>query len=558
MQEAAPVVDSFIDDLKSKALELQEKLQKGDRGIVKDITGNIISSIDYNKRLKELTSVISQIEYERNKFVSGKYEDPYSASRKVTKNINNFFRYTSFIRIGFDVVNQTKNLVAGTVQSLIAACDTANGHYGKEDFLFAKAKIFGFGNNGVLGNYLKDMGNVSDISDTTMLYRLFNPVQKEFQKYVRDMSGKVSRKVIAKTLNINELGFFLQDKGDTLIGMTVMWSVLNNYKYRVIKSYNLEGEAEYEKDKNGNDLYIPAYDCYIRDNDNQLVIRNDVEYNKSDENFLRNVVYSEMRRAQGNYAKADQVKAESTIEGKMVLFFRKYLIPMFMNRFGYVKTNWEGGEVAAGYWRMIGTAVRHYGIKEVAKHMLIGGKSMNRLNKNTMGKFMTAKVDQARRDAMIMTLLSILSMMALTYVKKKDDDDDEIGLVEGNLIRLLWQVKGETNSMFPVGEGSSEYIRNFTTGIPLVREFTALIKFMNHGYSYGTAMLMNGGEEPDPELDSAYYQDLWKNAYYARKAGSYEKGDPKIIKDFVDLTGVRNFRDLLQPENRIDILKRNQ
>jgi hypothetical protein len=561
MQEAQPIVDAFISELKSKAAELQEKIQKGDKSVIRDVDGKVISSIDYQKRLQEINKVIELSEYERNKFVSGKYEDSYVTSKAVTKRLSNFFRYTSFIRIGFDLTNQSKNYVAGSIQALLAAAENENAHYSKRDFIWAKAHVLGK----VIPTYLGDLGKISSVRDETMLYRLFNPTQKEFDKYLRDLSGKVSRKVINKLTNVSEAAYFFQDKGDTIIGMTVLWAVMNNYKYRVITGVDANGENIYQKDAEGNEVFVSAHECYERDpkGTNQLVIRSDVEYTQDDENFLRNIVYSEMKRAQGNYSKADQVKAESTSMGKMVLFFKKYLIPMFSNRFGYMKTNWEAGEVALGYWRAVGMAWRQFGGAQTAKHLLLGGKTMSRLNQNTIGSFMTNKINHARRDAMMMMLLTGLSMMALAHLKKKhvgddEDDDKELGVIEGNLIRLLWSVKGETNSMFPVGEGSSEYIKNFTTAIPFVREFTAASKTLHHAWSLGAVNIANNGMEPDPDVDSEFYQDAWKNAYYNRKAGSYEKGDAKIVKDFVDLTGIKNFRDLLDPNYRIDILKRNQ
>jgi len=561
MQEAQPLVDAFISELKDKAAQLSEKIKKGDESIIRDIDGKVISSIDYKKRLQEINKVIELSEYERNKFVSGKYEDSYATSKKVTKRLSRFFSYTSFIRIGFDLTNQSKNYVAGSIQALLAAAQNENSHYNRKDFLWAKAHVLGK----VVPKYLGDLGKISDVSNDTMIYRMFNPTQKDFEKYLKDLSGKVSRKVIAKMTNLSEAAYFFQDKGDTLIGMTVLWSVMNNYKYRVITGVDTAGENIYEKDAEGNDVYVSAHECYERDpkGTNQLIIRSDVDYTQSDEDFIRNIVYSEMKRAQGNYAKADQVKIESTAMGKMMLFFKKYLIPMFGNRFGYMKTNWEAGEVALGYWRAVGMAWRQFGGIQTAKHMLIGGKTMDRLNQNTMGSFMTNKVNHARRDGMMMLLLTGLSMIALAHIKKKhvgsdDEDDKDLGLIEGNMIRLLWSVKGETNSMFPVGEGSSEYIKNFTTAIPFVREFTAAGKTLHHAWSLGAVNIANNGMEPDPDVDSAFYQDAWKNAYYNRKAGSYEKGDAKIVKDFVDLTGIKNFRDLLDPNYKIDILKRNQ
>jgi hypothetical protein len=148
--------------------------------------------------------------------------------------------------------------------------------------------------------------------------------------------------------------------------------------------------------------------------------------------------------------------------------------------------------------------------------------------------------------------------MLLSFVKRRDDDDEELSMLEGNAIRVIWGTKGETVSMFPVGQGSQEYVKNFTTAIPFVREFSATIRMLNHGIKYGMAMTMNGGEEADPDYDSELYQSIWKDAFYSRKSGAYEKGDAKIVKDIVDLTGIKNFRDILDPNYRIDVLKRNQ
>jgi hypothetical protein len=148
--------------------------------------------------------------------------------------------------------------------------------------------------------------------------------------------------------------------------------------------------------------------------------------------------------------------------------------------------------------------------------------------------------------------------MLLSYVKRKDEDDEEIDMLTGNAIRVIWGVKMETMSMFPVGAGSEEYVKNFTTAIPLVREATSIIKMGNHAYSLGLAMLINGGEEPDPGYDSEYYEKVWKDAFYSRSSGPYEKGDIKLVKDFADLTGIKNFRDIFNPSNKIDNLKRLQ
>jgi len=555
MQEAAPKADAFIEHLEyirgnmAKDLKNNQVYQKTD-----PVTG-AKTVVDMNLRLKQLDEVISILKFERRKFVEGATEDPNVANKVLTKRVNAFFAYTSFIRIGFDVANQAKNYVSGNVQAFIAAGGLASDQYTRADYMWAKKKIYG--PNGFLSNYFKDWGRLSDVSDTTMLYRFFNPAQKDFLQYTQEIAGGKKRQAASKMTSIQELGFMLQDKGDTEIALTVMYSVMNHRRFRVFE-IDTNGDKVYKKDDKGNDVTVPVHEIYYKNTKGELARRADVEYTEDDENRIRNIIYSEMRRAQGNYAKSDMTAFEQTIFGKMVFFFRKYLIPQLVNRFGYMRPNWEAAEVAMGYWRAVAQAVKYYGPGQVAQHMLMGSKMMSKFNKNQMGDFYTRKVSQARRDAIAMAVLTMMGMMALAYVRGKDDDDEELGVLEGNAIRILWGVKGETTSMFPVGGGSQEYIRNFTTAVPLVREFTAAQKLLSHSWNYTLAMAMNGGDEPDPGYDSEYYQDIWKDAFYARKSGAYEKGDAKIVKDLVDLTGIKNFRDLLDPNNRIDQLKRNQ
>jgi hypothetical protein len=567
MQEIAPISESMVELLKLQRSELEQKVASG-QSVVVNNAGEQVNMAD---RLKEVTTVIDILEREQQKFLMGQFDvDNQRALKKV---MNNLLTYTAFVRIGFDVANQTKNLVAGNVQAWIAAGGSDSDHYTRKNWLWAKKKVY----KDFLSSYMKDWGRVSDLSIDTMIYRFFNPLQKDIMKYYSDVSGGRGRKVSEKLANVSELGFILQDKGDTEIGTTVMFAVMDKYRYPQIESTDPNtGEKIYKRDAEGNIVMIPAHEAYFVNSSGQLQIRPDVEYTKEDESLVRNIIYAEIRRAQGNYAKADQTYIERTPAGRAVLFFRKFLIPLFLNRFGYVRPNWEAAEVAAGYWRVLFMANKHFGTKAALKEFLIGSNTLEKFGstgvrtyvqrdiegKETgrvdVGDFYSRKIGQARRDAIVMILLTTMSMMALAYVKRKDEDEEELGVLEGNAIRVLWGVKGEALSMFPVGAGSTEYVKNFTTAVPLVREGTATIKMVNHLYSYLFVMMMNGGEEPDPEVDSQYYQEAWKDAFYARKSGRYEKGDAKIMKDLADFTGIKNFRDIFDPASRIDILKRNQ
>lgn len=569
MQEIAPQSEAFVEYLKMQRGELEKMISAG-QSVVLDSDGRQVSMAD---RLKEINNTIDILEYEQRKFLSGQYDT--ASNRSVKKVMNAIFGYTAFIRIGFDVANQTKNLISGNVQSWIAAGGQDSDHYTRKNWLWAKGKVYGY--NGFLSSYMKDWGRITDLSVDTMIYRFYNPLQKETLDYYSNVSGGRGRKMKESFAHVGELGFLLQEKGDTEIGTTVMYAVMDKYKYKEIESVDpVTGDKIYKKDAQGNDVLVPAHQAYFINSNGQLQRRKDVEFTAEDEAMIRNIIYSEVRRAQGNYAKSDQTYAEQTPVGKAAFFFRKFLVPGILNRFGYLRPNWEGSEVAMGYWRAVGRAMKYFGPKATLKEFLVGSKTLEKMGstglktyiirdvkgqeigRKDVGDFYVRKVHQARRDAAMMLLLASLSFMALAYVKRKDDDDEELGVLEGNAIRVLWGTNMETTSLFPIGSGSTEYVKNFTTAIPLVREMTALIKTGNHAYALGMAYIMNGGEEPDPGYDSAYYQEVWKDAFYTRKSGKYEKGDAKLMKDFADLTGIKNFRDLFDPNYKIDVLKRNQ
>jgi hypothetical protein len=556
MQEVAPQADMYIEHLQSIAEKLQKQVQQGASRVIKDKETGKEVTVDMSKRLAQLNNVIEILEFERKKFLYGQAETNKDINKKVLKRMNAVFAYTSMIRIGFDIVNQTKNYVSGNVQAFIAAGGMDSDKYTREDYMWAKGKVYGY--NGFLHSYFGDWGKVSDVNVDTMLYRFYNPAQKDFIKYVSEVTGGKGRRFAGKTTNVQELGFMMQDKGDTEIAVTVMYAVMNHHKFRVIEKYDSEGNPVYQKDEQGNPVTVPVHQIYIKDKNGLLTRRKDVEFTDQDENRIRNTIYSEMRRAQGNYANADQTKFEENIVGKMVYFFRKYLVPQLLNRFGYMRANWEGSEAAMGYWRAVILAWRSFGPKEVGKHFLLGSKHVSKYSTNQMGNFMTRKVGQARRDAITMMIMTVLAMMARNYVRKKDDDDEELGMLEGNAIRVLWGVKGETLSLWPIGSGGDEYVRNFTTATTYLRELQNIKKFGSHAISYGIAMTMNGGEEPDPNYDSQFYQDAWKDAFYSRKYGGYEKGDAKIGKDIMDLTGLKNFRNTINPNYIIDQMKGKQ
>jgi len=168
------------------------------------------------------------------------------------------------------------------------------------------------------------------------------------------------------------------------------------------------------------------------------------------------------------------------------------------------------------------------------------------------------KAVHASKDLWASILLALGAAASVSYVKAKADDDEEINLITGNLIRILWGVEKETLSMnpIPVVGGADEYIRNFTSMTSLTREALLLGKTLHHAIATIGFHLL-GGKENDLELEGVMkdiLESLEKDSLYQARSGVYEKGDYKILKDFHDLTGLKNFRDLFNPSEKLEMM----
>lgn len=521
MDRIRPVADGFVQVLQMELAQLTKQDQTNEQ---------------IKRRVAELKNAISLCEYEKRKFISGQYSA--QESKKVKKVLNQFFSIISFGRLGFDIMSQVKNLVAGNVQTFLAGyAHEGLGAYTVKDYLWAKGQIYG-GKDSFIANYIKDWGKVSGLSLSTMMYRYFNPTQSNLgAKYINNVAAGKARKVGTNLTNVMELAYGAQEKGDSEIAMTTWLAVMHANKYRV----------------KGTDEYLTAYECYTLNEQGELIIRPDVEYTKTDENRLRMKAISETRKAQGNYAKSDQTKIESGILGKLLYFYRKYLVPATQVRFGAARQSWEGGDVAQGWWRAMFDVWKFYGFKAGMSQMLLGGfipGLAKKLGAGNVNDYYASKSAKASRELMIASMLFLVGLMLRNYVNDLRDDDEEPDMVTGNLIRMYWSVQNETTSLLPapyIG-GMDEYIKSFGSMTSATTDMSRIWKTFEHAGAL-VAMKM-----ADPNGDPTEHT----SAYYSKKTGPFEAGDPKLWKDIQDLTGFKNIRDFFNPEFRLESMRKLQ
>jgi hypothetical protein len=112
------------------------------------------------------------------------------------------------------------------------------------------------------------------------------------------------------------------------------------------------------------------------------------------------------------------------------------------------------------------------------------------------------------------------------------------------MVAVYAKVDMETRSMVPmiiIGDLDG-YLQNFTSFTNLGRDLGNVAKMLDHGFSLGMANIV--------DETSAMGEFFDKRAYYQRNTKLFDKGEAKIKKDIMNLTGYMNLFELFEPEDR--------
>lgn len=539
MSEIQPISKSFIAGLRSTAEGLTNAIDRAPDNIQRQ---------ELSSRLKNVEDALRISEAEHEKFVRGYTDDESNrAFKEITTNLMKMF---SIARIGFDIANQTKNFISGNVQLWMNS--QSSNHWSADDLRWAKGEMYG----NFFKKYLRSWGKLDEVDPEVQLYRASQPAQNDIRKYALDIAGSKSRRILNKVLSFQEIAYFLQDKGDKEIAMTIWLAIMHNKKVRL-----LDKDGNPMRNPDGTYKMISLYNAVDISTEGYITVKPNVDATLDHIIHWTMVAQNEIIKTQGNYAASDKTRIERTVPGTLLMFYRKYLIPMFLNRLGSMRPDWISNEVQYGYYRALFTVWKEMGTKETMKALLFSGVYPKKFRKSTnMSNFYSRKMMQLSRDLTTSFVFLSLVMLSQAYLAAIDDDE-EVDMISGNIIRVLWGVDREVRSMnpIPIVGGTDEYIRNFTTFTTITREFQMVSRSISHLMALlfvKGITLFNGREllpEDDPDnLLEQIYAMAHKWSYYSRKSGVYEEGDPKLLKDFHDLSGYKNINSLLNPGEKLE------
>jgi hypothetical protein len=486
------------------------------------------------KRSDELAKVIELVTFERDKFIYGKRMKTTRGGKNqvaTMKLMRQFMKVVSFGRLGFDLAMQTGNMVSGNVQAFLS---TQEGMGTPQNFLWGKKKAYD-----ILMNMVGDYGKVSDVSFETKMVRFMNPTQKDQAGIVELNTKTAAGRMLTKSLDLGNLAYMVQDKGETEIAVTTMAMVMDNHKFNVLDldangnvQFDSEGNKMVKKDADGNIEMVNGWDAFTEDASGKIVTRKDVDITDQQFKMMRNKVYAQILQAQGNYADYTATHMSSTLFGVLLQFYKKYFVPAAMRRFGSGQEDYEGGRFVQGWYRILYGMFKRYGLKEGMKIFLPG-------NKSNVNNYYKTGAYQAGRELLTGLVMMMLYQFLRSKVYSDDDDESELNWMEMQILRTFAKVTNESRSMIPVPKigNVDTYIDSFSNFTTVFKEGKTMWKLLENSMSLMAYEML--GEE------------YAENALYQKTYGMYEEGDAKAMKNFHDLIGYDNIIGVISPEYKL-------
>lgn len=483
------------------------------------------------EKLTGLNKAIELVSFERDKFIYGKRMKGGESDINTMKGLRLFMKAVSFGRLGFDFAAQTGNMLSGNVQTFLNA---QKGDYTVSNLGYAKRKTYQ-----IISNMVKDYGKVSDVSFETKLVRFMNPSQKELAELVDlNTKGQLDR-FLTRSMDLGNLSYMLQDKGETEIALTTMTAIMDHHKYPLLDldaagnvQYNADGTKKY-KMENGETVMVNGWDIFTEDSKGRIVSRQDVDVTEQQVMMLRNKVYSNILKSQGNYADWTSTHISSTQFGVMAEYFKKYFVHMALRRFGKHQEDYEGMKYAAGWYRIMYDMFKQYGFKEGMKAMVPGA------NKSEVNEYYRTGSFQAAREILVGLVMMALYNYLRGLAYSDDDDETELNWMQMQIMRTFAKVINESRSMVPVPKiGSVDtYIDSFSNFTSVFKEGKTVWKLIDNSLSLLGYEIFGDSFEED--------------AFYQKAYGMYEAGDAKALKNFHDLIGYDNIVGIFNPEYKL-------
>jgi hypothetical protein len=451
----------------------------------------------------------------------------------INKLVGRLNGFTALTTLGHNIHGALTNWLSAESQKIIAL--SINGFMTYKQYRKGHALFSQKGRNVLL-----DGIQVSENRDmyTNMLIG-WNAVQGQFEEVVNRDFGNTNTKNAIRTfgyaMTLRQAGE-LQTQGSMWFGkMDSITVMLENSETKEIKEVSLlEAYEEIYKENQSTSLsgYDGKFKIYNTKLDKKGNFKKGTQFTINDENDLKLELLQTNLRLNGNYEKLNKTVLEKHFIGKGLTLFRRFFVSIGVNRWGGI--NEERYNIGKKDWHSGFYITTLRALRDVARS---GFDS--EVRKDIWG-------NQNKKEAISQTLKETGLLAALGILLELmgyDDDDKEIEKMGFWKLHLMYQaakLKSEIQT-FSISGGT---------------ELKGIYK--NPATAY---FQLNNAHKFIKNLFNLVTND--EDAYYKRDAGlgifgRIEKGDPKIYKDLLKLTGLNPIAKTIVPSELVKGYKTGQ
>jgi len=458
---------------------------------------DLINRIFYDEFKKDLVSV-------NNMFTFGKT----LTDTKIADAINSFAGKNMMF---LNIPNWIVNFFSGNLQMLIEATGNQEFNF-KEDFKRAKLYLI---RPETIRDIVTDAGKTHDKSLFGQMLDFFDPLQGEFENEFGEKEQWSTRRAGAKNLF-----FFGKNMGEWELQVSTFIAMMNAKKVFKVT--------------NGKRVAISLMDAFEKGDKGLPKIKDGIEYEEgvplTYEHLkdFTNKIHAINKALNGSYAKFDQSLVEKYSVARLMIFMKKFFIPLFVNRFGMKRFDLEMGTYREGHYKVfIMTFLRDLIMYRQNVIKKLGATLAAPFVKDSsLTEQYTDQQVAAIKKTMIELYMMAGFMMLLLALGYYDDDDDGDAAMFAQyiLLRIGHELQTsappislqETYSVLKtpyVAMGSVGNLYNLLTNI-IVTPINAVGSTM--GYDW-------------------FEEDL----YYQKDTPLFNKGDSKVVAQFMRALGLK-------------------
>lgn len=423
---------------------------------------------------------------------------------ELSKLTNTLISISAVTTLSMDILKGTANNLQGNIQLIIESAGSE--FFSLKNYARAKVKYAS-----KVGGCITDFGKPYAESWLGGLIDYYDAIQGQFKdEYGKDVSATVAQKLF----RTNTL-FWNQHFGEHEVQVTGMLALMDSTKVvdkatgeeiSLLDAHDKYGSFLFDvvTDENGNKTR--NYKVQIRTNKTLDNPEGDlVDYDEKQRIEVTNIMHALNKRLHGVYNDFDKSVLQKHSVGRLLMMYRKYLVPSIKRRYKKLSFDDELGSATEGiyrtFWKTFARDLRTYKFNVIKQW-------------STYTPFQKAQIKKVIAEITIIAALVALIFALLAI--PGDDDEDKIkdNYAYNFILYEAIRLRSETKQFLPF-LGLKDFYRT-------IKSPSAMTGTLDRGIKFFDQFLFTW----DPEkLD------------YQRKTGVWDKGDNKSWAYFLKLMG---------------------